>query len=54
MWAEGFEWVPLSRVENLTKSFGSQTIWEDVTLTIPAGEVRRHPGPSGTGKSRCS
>jgi phospholipid/cholesterol/gamma-HCH transport system ATP-binding protein len=26
-------------VENLTKSFGSQKIWEDVTLTIPAGEV---------------
>ncbi len=38
-------------VENLTKSFGSQKIWEDVTLTIPAGEVSVILGPSGTGKS---
>ncbi|MGW5150345.1 ABC transporter ATP-binding protein, partial [Rhodococcus koreensis] len=26
-------------VEGLTKSFGSQRIWQDVTLTLPAGEV---------------
>jgi phospholipid/cholesterol/gamma-HCH transport system ATP-binding protein len=39
------------RVENLTKSFGSQKIWDDVTLTIPEGEVSVILGPSGTGKS---
>jgi phospholipid/cholesterol/gamma-HCH transport system ATP-binding protein len=38
-------------VEGLTKSFGSQRIWEDVTLSIPAGEVSVLLGPSGTGKS---
>jgi phospholipid/cholesterol/gamma-HCH transport system ATP-binding protein len=38
-------------VEGLTKSFGSQTIWRDVTLTLPAGEVSVLLGPSGTGKS---
>ena len=25
------------RVEGLTKSFGSQLIWGDVSLTLPAG-----------------
>ncbi|WP_028852051.1 ABC transporter ATP-binding protein [Thermocrispum municipale] len=38
-------------VEGLTKSFGSQTIWRDVTLTLPPGEVSALLGPSGTGKS---
>ncbi|MCH9732480.1 MAG: ATP-binding cassette domain-containing protein, partial [Actinomycetia bacterium] len=38
-------------VENLTKSFGSQKIWDDLTLTIPEGEVCVILGPSGTGKS---
>ena len=39
------------RVEGLTKRFGRQTIWEDVTLTLPAGEICVMLGPSGTGKS---
>ena len=39
------------KVENLTKRFGSQTIWEDVSLTLPAGEISVMLGPSGTGKS---
>ncbi|PXW97663.1 hypothetical protein C8E89_1281, partial [Mycolicibacterium moriokaense] len=26
------------QVEGLTKSFGPQRIWEDVTMTVPAGE----------------
>jgi len=39
------------RVEGLTKSFGSQTIWQDVSLTIPSGEISVLLGPSGTGKS---
>ncbi|HEY3751808.1 MAG TPA: ABC transporter ATP-binding protein [Pseudonocardiaceae bacterium] len=38
-------------VEGLTKSFGRQTIWRDVSLTLPAGEVSVLLGPSGTGKS---
>src|SRR4026207_2110606 len=38
-------------VTDLTKSFGKQLIWGDVTLTIPAGEVSVMLGPSGTGKS---
>ena len=41
------------QVAGLTKSFGSQRIWEDVTFDLPAGEVsvllgRRVPA------SRCS
>jgi len=39
------------RVEGLTKRFGSQTIWQDVTLTLPKGEISVLLGPSGTGKS---
>jgi phospholipid/cholesterol/gamma-HCH transport system ATP-binding protein len=38
-------------VEGLTKSFGRQNIWRDVSLTLPAGEVSVLLGPSGTGKS---
>ncbi len=38
-------------IKNLTKSFGKQLIWGDVTLTIPAGEICVMLGPSGTGKS---
>src|SRR6201998_2920810 len=38
-------------VEGLTKSFGSQRIWEDVTMETPEGEVSVLLGPSGTGKS---
>jgi phospholipid/cholesterol/gamma-HCH transport system ATP-binding protein len=39
------------RVEGLTKSFGSQSIWAGVDLTLPAGEISVLLGPSGTGKS---
>ncbi|AEW95588.1 MULTISPECIES: ABC transporter ATP-binding protein [Streptomycetaceae] len=38
-------------VEGLTKSFGSQNVWQDVTLTLPPGEVSVMLGPSGTGKT---
>jgi phospholipid/cholesterol/gamma-HCH transport system ATP-binding protein len=38
-------------IQGLTKSFGRQTIWEDVSLTLPPGEVSVLLGPSGTGKS---
>ena len=39
------------QVEGLSKSFGSQRIWEDVTMDVPEGEVSVLLGPSGTGKS---
>jgi phospholipid/cholesterol/gamma-HCH transport system ATP-binding protein len=39
------------RVSNLTKSFGRQNIWHDVSFTLPAGEISALLGPSGTGKS---
>src|SRR3954467_5953078 len=38
-------------IEGLTHAFGKQTIWRDVTLTLPPGEVSVMLGPSGTGKS---
>ncbi len=38
-------------VEGLTKSFGRQVIWQDVSLTLPSGEISVMLGPSGTGKS---
>ncbi|SCL30938.1 phospholipid/cholesterol/gamma-HCH transport system ATP-binding protein [Micromonospora rhizosphaerae] len=38
-------------VRGLTKSFGGQPVWSDVTLTLPAGEISVLLGPSGTGKS---
>jgi phospholipid/cholesterol/gamma-HCH transport system ATP-binding protein len=39
------------RVEGLTKSFGPQPVWADVSFTLPAGEISVLLGPSGTGKS---
>ncbi len=41
----------LVEVTGLTKSFGRQNIWCDVTLTLPPGEITALLGPSGTGKS---
>jgi phospholipid/cholesterol/gamma-HCH transport system ATP-binding protein len=38
-------------IQHLTKRFGSQTIWEDVTFDIPKGQISVILGPSGTGKS---
>ncbi|WP_305884674.1 ABC transporter ATP-binding protein [Micromonospora sp. RHAY321] len=38
-------------VQGLTKSFGGQPVWSDVSLTLPAGEISVLLGPSGTGKS---
>jgi ABC-type transporter Mla maintaining outer membrane lipid asymmetry ATPase subunit MlaF len=48
--AEGRDVGVAVQVEGLTKSFGSQNIWSDVTLTLPPGEICCS-GPSGTGKS---
>src|SRR5688572_8884398 len=50
--AEGQAGVGVAvEVEGLSKSFGSQNIWSDVTLTLPPGEISVLLGPSGTGKS---
>src|ERR687890_25804 len=49
---EGQAYVGVAvEVENLSKSFRSQNIWSDVTLTLPPGEISVLLGPSGTGKS---
>jgi phospholipid/cholesterol/gamma-HCH transport system ATP-binding protein len=39
------------RIVSLTKSFGPQTIFENVSMEIPKGLVTIVLGPSGTGKS---
>ena len=38
-------------IKNLTKSFGSQTVLEDITFDVPKGKITLMLGPSGTGKS---
>ena len=38
-------------IVGLTKKFGTQTIWEDITFDIPKGQISVILGPSGTGKS---
>ena len=38
-------------IRSLTKSFGGQTVWEDVTFDLPKGKISVIIGPSGTGKS---
>jgi phospholipid/cholesterol/gamma-HCH transport system ATP-binding protein len=38
-------------IRELTKSFGPQTVLEDITFDIPKGKVTVLLGPSGTGKS---
>lgn len=38
-------------VERLTMSFGRQTVWRDVTVTLPPGEVSVLVGVSASGKS---
>ena len=50
-WRKDLAWALAIQVEGLTKSFGSQRIWEDITLQLPPGEVSVLLGPSGTGKS---
>ncbi|MCH8556878.1 MAG: ABC transporter ATP-binding protein [Balneolia bacterium] len=38
-------------VKNLTKSFGNNLVWENVSLTVPNGETLAVIGKSGCGKS---
>ena len=45
------------KIEDLSKSFGKQLIWGDVTLTVPAGEVSvmlGRPAPASPCSSRPS
>jgi ABC-type polar amino acid transport system ATPase subunit len=44
------------KIEGLTKSFGTHTLFKDLTLEFPPGELTAVMGPSGCGKStllRC-
>ena len=46
----------LLRVEKLRKRFGTETVLEGITLTVPQGKVTTLVGPSGAGKTtllRC-
>lgn len=48
--------LPAISVQNLVKRFGTSTVLEGISLTIPAGQVSCLIGPSGSGKStllRC-
>ncbi|MGD9483279.1 ATP-binding cassette domain-containing protein [Streptomyces sp. TRM70308] len=38
-------------IEGLSKHFGRQEIWQDVSFVLPPGEVSVLLGPSGTGKT---
>jgi phospholipid/cholesterol/gamma-HCH transport system ATP-binding protein len=38
-------------LRGVTKSFGSQTVLEDITFDVPRGRITAVMGPSGTGKS---
>jgi phospholipid/cholesterol/gamma-HCH transport system ATP-binding protein len=42
---------PAISVRNLTKSFGSNTVLEDISVDFPRGKITTVIGPSGTGKS---
>ncbi len=50
-------WQPLSsargevRIQGVSKSFGSLKVLDEVSLTIPSGDVTVILGPSGSGKS---
>jgi phospholipid/cholesterol/gamma-HCH transport system ATP-binding protein len=45
------ELEPEISIRGLTKTFGPQTVFDDVTCDIPKGKVTLILGPSGTGKS---
>lgn len=38
-------------IENITKRFGTKTVVEDATFTIPKGKLTSFIGPNGAGKS---
>ena len=38
-------------IQNVTFSYGSRLIYDDVSLKIPKGKITAFLGPSGTGKT---
>jgi ABC-type transporter Mla maintaining outer membrane lipid asymmetry ATPase subunit MlaF len=48
---ENIEKSPPIAIAHLSKSFGAQTVLEDIDLTIPRGQTVSLIGRSGTGKS---
>jgi phospholipid/cholesterol/gamma-HCH transport system ATP-binding protein len=42
---------PAIQIRGLTKSFGSNTVLEDISVSFPKGRITTVIGPSGTGKS---
>ncbi len=42
---------PVIAVRNLTKSFGSKTVLDDISIDFPRSKITTVLGPSGTGKS---
>jgi len=42
---------PQISIKGLTKSFGAQTVLEDISFDVPKGAISLLLGPSGTGKS---
>jgi phospholipid/cholesterol/gamma-HCH transport system ATP-binding protein len=47
----GHDRTPIIECHDLVKSFGSHTVLDGVTASIPRGEITVIMGPSGTGKS---
>ena len=43
--------IPVVQVEDASIILGNRTIWQDVTLTVQAGEFLAILGPNGAGKS---
>ena len=42
---------PMVRIENVTKSFGDKCALNDITFTVPAGQICGLLGPNGAGKT---
>src|ERR687896_51353 len=49
--ADGHDPAVEISIRELTKSFGPQTVLEDITFDVPQGKITLILGPSGTGKS---
>ena len=45
--------LPPIDVRNLSKSFGSKKVVDDVSLTVGRGEIYGFLGPNGSGKTTC-
>jgi ATP-binding cassette subfamily F protein 3 len=45
--------MPLISAQKLSKSFGAEDIFSELTLSIPRGAKIGLVGPNGSGKSLC-